>query len=174
MKKQQALSGFFVLEILIYSICLILFLGLLATVGINTLLSHVLLSSSGEASYMQRFTTFTGILFWSATVLLLLFVTSCNTLFRCIPAVSLSKKPVSKIAFLTTFIRTFFRQLSFVIVLVVLGWAGGQVVINNLYTTLTGSLMPVVQQTEFYENRAEYYQKEEPFEFSPKASLKES
>ena len=155
MTKQQQFPSFFLLEILLYSICLVLFVGLLVTVGINLFISQVFLSSISYPSYVYTFHHVNGVLFLSAVAMLFFFVASCNTFFRCVPVFSVRKKPVSKLAFFTTFLDTFFQQWSLVFLLVILLWVGWRFV------------------APFYENRAEY-RLEHRIQFSPSIELKES
>lgn len=165
MIKQQQIPSFFLLEILIYSICLVLFVGLLVTIGINLFISQVFLSSLSYPSYVYTFHQINGILFLSAVGMLFFFVASCHTFFRCVPVFSVRKKPVSKLEFLTTFLDTFFQQWSLVVLLILLLWVG--------WGFVAKSLLPFTKQTPLYENRAEY-RLENRIQFSPYVELKES
>ncbi|MBP9719538.1 MAG: hypothetical protein KBD46_03635 [Candidatus Levybacteria bacterium] len=166
MKKNQQVQSFFLLQILVYAISLVLFVGLLATVGINLLLSHIFLSSFTEVSYIQTFAKMNGVLFSCAIVILFLFTALCSTFFRWVQLLSLTKKPVSPVLLFTKFLRVFVYQWGFFIALVVLSWVGGELVMRHL--------SPVVRQESLYDNRAEYYEKVTPLEFVPEGRIKES
>jgi len=156
MTKQQQFPSFFLLEILLYSICLVLFVGLLVTVGINLFISQVFLSSISYPSYVYTFHQVNGVFFLSAIAMLFFFVAFCNTFFRCVPVFLVRKKPVSKLEFFTTFLDTFFQQWSLVLLLIVLLWVGGRFVLTSLY-----------------ENRVEY-RVAPRIQFAPSIELKES
>jgi hypothetical protein len=175
MKKQQNTESIFFFQIVVYGTCLVLFLGLLATVGVNMMLSHLFLSSVSEPSYIQTFTQVNGLLFWIGLGMIIFFTMFCSTFFRWVQVLSLTKTPMSKKGLFTKFFHTFVSQWGVVFLFVLLCWVGGKFMGSYVYGVITSKMtLPVIPQTS-YENRADYYPKQpEPIKFSPPTAVLES
>lgn len=165
MKNEQQTQSIFFLQVLAYGTCFVLVVGLLATVGKNMLLAQVLLTSTTDTAYIQKFAHVNGTLFWWALAITFSFMAFCSTFFRWVQLLPMTKKPLSKKNLFTKFLHVFVTQWGLVIFLVLLCWSGGRFVVR--YMT------PVIQQESLYENRAEY-RLEHRIQFSPSIELKES